>query len=71
MFHVATFMVNKEKDPMRNEKKKHIANDCVMIVYNESGEDYSLSTIKVSKIVIVLEYNVSSITCTWLLENWF
>lgn len=46
VFHVATFMVNKEKDPMRNEKKKHIANDCVIIVYNESGEDYSLSTIK-------------------------
>ncbi|KAG8194110.1 hypothetical protein JTE90_003050 [Oedothorax gibbosus] len=46
VFHVATFMINKESDKNRNEKKKHIANDGVMIVYNESGEDFKLSTIK-------------------------
>ncbi|KFM71943.1 Tuberin, partial [Stegodyphus mimosarum] len=46
VFHVATLMLNKESDKMRNEKKKHIANDNVIIVYNESGEDYKLSTIK-------------------------
>ncbi|XP_055937007.1 tuberin-like isoform X2 [Argiope bruennichi] len=46
VFHVATFMRNKPSDEMRNEKKKHVANDSVMIVYNESGEDFEISTIK-------------------------
>ncbi|XP_067138379.1 tuberin [Centruroides vittatus] len=46
VFHVATMMPNKEIDPAGNMKKLHIANDFVTIVYNESGEDYSLGTIK-------------------------
>lgn len=46
-FHVATLMPNKELDPHCNEKKKHIGNDFVTIVYNESGEDYNINTIKV------------------------
>ena len=29
------------------EKKKHIGNDNVTIVYNDSGEDYRMGTIKV------------------------
>lgn len=37
-----------ESDPNCNEKKKYIGNDYASIVYNESGEDYSLNTIKVS-----------------------
>lgn len=46
MFHVATLMPNNERDPNRTEKKKHIGNDFVTIVYNESGEEYNLNTIK-------------------------
>lgn len=38
-----------ESDPNCNEKKKYIGNDYASIVYNESGEDYSLNTIKVSR----------------------
>ncbi|XP_055596027.1 tuberin isoform X2 [Uranotaenia lowii] len=45
-FHVATLMPNHKHDPNGNEKKKHIGNDFVTIVYNESGEKYSLKTIK-------------------------
>lgn len=45
-FHVATLMPNNDNDPNCNEKKKHIGNDYVSIVYNESGEEYNLSTIK-------------------------
>lgn len=41
-------MPNHENDPNCNEKKKHIGNDYVSIVYNESGEEYNLSTIKVN-----------------------
>ncbi|XP_036326268.1 tuberin-like [Rhagoletis pomonella] len=45
-FHVATLMpTNLQKDPNCNEKKKHIGNDFVKIVYNESGEEYNLNTI--------------------------
>ncbi|KAL5291508.1 TSC2 family protein [Megaselia abdita] len=46
IFHVATLMPTKESDPKCNEKKKHIGNDYVSIVYNESGEEYSMSTIR-------------------------
>lgn len=46
-FHVATLMPNKEQDPQCNEKKKHIGNDFVTIVYKESNEEYNLNTIKV------------------------
>lgn len=45
-FHVATLMPNKDHDPNCNEKKKNIGNDFVTIVYNDSGEEYNLSTIK-------------------------
>lgn len=45
-FHVATLMPNKEHDRNCNEKKKNIGNDFVSIVYNESGEEYNINTIK-------------------------
>ncbi|XP_063234483.1 tuberin isoform X2 [Bacillus rossius redtenbacheri] len=45
-FHVATLMPNKENDPLCNSKKLHIGNDFVSIVYNESGEDYNIQTVK-------------------------
>lgn len=47
-FHVATLMPTLESDPNFIEKKKYIGNDFATIVYNESGEDYSLNTITVS-----------------------
>jgi len=34
-------------DAQFTEKKKHIGNDNVTIVYNDSGEEYRISTIKV------------------------
>lgn len=49
-FHVATLMPNKEQDPLCNEKKKHIGNDYVTIVYKESNEEYNLNTIKVMEL---------------------
>lgn len=49
MYHVATLMPLKESDPNCNEKKRHIGNDFVTIVYNESEEEYKIGTIKVSQ----------------------
>ena len=47
IFHVATLMPVKPNDPDCNEKKRHIGNDHVCIVYNDSGEKFNLATIKV------------------------
>ncbi|XP_039291005.1 LOW QUALITY PROTEIN: tuberin [Nilaparvata lugens] len=47
IFHIATLMPNNEDvDPHFTNKKKHIGNDFVTIVYNESGEDYNIKTLK-------------------------
>lgn len=40
-------MPTKETDPSCNGKKLHIGNDYVIIVYNESGEEYNIQTVKV------------------------
>ena len=48
IFHIATLMPNKESDPNCNSKKRHIGNDYVTIVYNDSGEEYKIGIIKVS-----------------------
>uniref|UniRef100_A0A1Y1N0Q7 Rap-GAP domain-containing protein n=1 Tax=Photinus pyralis TaxID=7054 RepID=A0A1Y1N0Q7_PHOPY len=45
-FHVATLMPNKDSDPNCTSKKLHIGNNNVTIVYNESGEDYNINTIR-------------------------
>lgn len=54
-FHVATLMPNKDQDPNCHEKKKHIGNDFVSIIYNESGEEYNLATIKVCILVFMID----------------
>lgn len=41
-----------EHDKQFTEKKKHIGNDYVTIVYDDSGEDYRMGTIKVIKSII-------------------
>lgn len=48
IFHIATLMPNRESDKGCCDKKRHIGNDFVMVVYNDSGEEYKLGTIKVS-----------------------
>lgn len=45
---------NLETDPNCNEKKKHIGNDYVNIIYNESGEEYNLNTVSVGFAIIFL-----------------
>lgn len=50
LFHVATAMPSLAKDPTCNEKRKYIGNDYVSIVYNDSGQEFNISTIKVTHI---------------------
>jgi hypothetical protein len=45
VFHVATLMPTVEHDPKCMAKKRHIGNDYILIVYNESGKDYEFRTI--------------------------
>ncbi|KAG1709737.1 Tuberin [Nymphon striatum] len=47
IFHVPTLMPTKrETDPSCSNKKRHIGNDFVLIVYNDSGENFKISTMK-------------------------
>jgi tuberous sclerosis protein 2 len=47
IFHVATLMPTQPNDPNCNLKKRHIGNDFVCIVYNDSGTHFNIQTIKV------------------------
>ncbi|XP_053550489.1 tuberin isoform X2 [Bombina bombina] len=46
IFQITTLMPNKEIDPSRCNKKRHVGNNFVNIVYNDSGEFYKLGTLK-------------------------
>ncbi|XP_075686669.1 tuberin isoform X2 [Rhinoderma darwinii] len=46
IFQITTFMPNKEIDPYRCNKKRHVGNNFVNMVYNDSGEFYKLGTLK-------------------------
>ncbi|RXM33739.1 Tuberin [Acipenser ruthenus] len=46
IFHIATLMPNRESDKGCCNKKRHIGNDFVIVVYNDAGEEYKLGTIK-------------------------
>jgi len=46
VFHAATLMPSTDSDPMFNKKKRHIGNDFVAIVYNDSGNTYTMGTVK-------------------------
>lgn len=45
VFHVTTLMPNSETDPACTSKKRHIGNDYILIVFNESGSDYEFRAI--------------------------
>ncbi|KAI8642885.1 hypothetical protein BD408DRAFT_415787 [Parasitella parasitica] len=46
VFHAATLMpTDLERDPQCSAKKRHIGNDYVSIVYNDSGMDYAFDTL--------------------------
>ncbi|XP_066546134.1 tuberin isoform X3 [Amia ocellicauda] len=67
IFHIATLMPNRESDKGCCNKKRHIGNDFVIVVYNDSGEDYKLGTIKgqfnfVEVIVKPLDYESNLVT---------
>jgi hypothetical protein len=45
LYHTATLMPNHEHDPHFNYKKRHIGNDLVRIVWNDSGMPYRFDTL--------------------------
>ncbi|XP_076998273.1 tuberin isoform X5 [Tamandua tetradactyla] len=70
VFHIATLMPTKDVDKHRCDKKRHLGNDFVSIVYNDSGENFKLGTIKgqfnfVHVIITPLDYecNLVSLQC--------
>jgi tuberous sclerosis protein 2 len=53
---------NLEKDPASNKKKRHIGNDYVTIVYNDSGNGQSFKLVRLylPKIEIILKFSTFS-----------
>jgi hypothetical protein len=45
LYHTATMMPNHEHDPHFNYKKRHIGNDLVRVVWNDSGKPYRFDTL--------------------------
>ncbi|KAI0255431.1 hypothetical protein BJV78DRAFT_1326174 [Lactifluus subvellereus] len=45
LYHTATLMPNHEHDPHFNNKKRHIGNDFVRIIWNDSGVPYRFDTL--------------------------
>ncbi|XP_058236188.1 tuberin isoform X2 [Hemibagrus wyckioides] len=67
IFHIATLMPNRESDRSYCNKKRHIGNDFVVVVYNDSGEEYKLGTIKgqfnfVEVVIKPLDYESNLVT---------
>ncbi|KAF7689317.1 hypothetical protein HF521_012670 [Silurus meridionalis] len=67
IFHIATLMPNRESDKSCCNKKRHIGNDFVVVVYNNSGEEYKLGTIKgqynfVEVLIKPLDYDSNLVT---------
>ncbi|XP_034276548.1 tuberin isoform X3 [Pantherophis guttatus] len=67
IFHIATLMPTKDLDKNCCDKKRHLGNDFVSIIYNDSGEDFKLGTIKgqfnfVHVIIKPLDYNCNLLT---------
>ncbi|VVC44066.1 Rap GTPase activating protein domain,Tuberin,Armadillo-like helical,Armadillo-type [Cinara cedri] len=67
IFHIATLMPTTDSEAQCNNKKKNIGNDFVTIVYNESGQEYDIHTVKGQfsygcVIVEPLEHGVNQIT---------
>nr|XP_055060259.1 tuberin isoform X3 [Misgurnus anguillicaudatus] len=67
IFHIATLMPNRESDKGCCNKKRHIGNDFVVVVYNDSGEEYKLGTIKgqynfVEVVIKPLDYESNLVT---------
>ncbi|KAL9835349.1 LOW QUALITY PROTEIN: tuberin-like [Geothlypis trichas] len=65
IFHIATLMPTKDLDKYRCDKKRHLGNDFVSIVYNV-GEYFKLGTIKGSQfchvIITPLDYDCNLVT---------
>ncbi|TFK69798.1 hypothetical protein BDN72DRAFT_796169 [Pluteus cervinus] len=45
LYHTATMMPTSAEDPNSNNKKRHIGNDYVRIVWNDSGKPYQFGTL--------------------------
>ena len=64
VFHVATLMPLKDCDKKCISKKRHIGNNYVTIIYDDSEKGYSFGTIKVKYSIrfdlIITPYYISS-----------
>ena len=52
MFHVATLMPTNPSNLQCSNKKLHIGNNFVTIVYNDSNRQFQFGTIKVNQLIL-------------------
>lgn len=67
VFHVATMMPNMDYDSMRTSKKRHLGNDWVQVVWNDSGYPYRFDTLSTQfqLVNIIIEPHSASITAAY------
>ncbi|XP_030069508.1 tuberin isoform X2 [Microcaecilia unicolor] len=67
IFHITTLMPNNDVDPGRSNKKRHVGNNFVNVIYNDSGEYFKLGTIRgqfnfVHVVIKPLDYESNLVT---------
>nr|XP_033818858.1 tuberin isoform X2 [Geotrypetes seraphini] len=67
IFHITTLMPNNDMDPGRSNKKRHVGNNFVNVIYNDSGEFFKLGTIRgqfnfVHVVIKPLDYESNLVT---------
>ncbi|XP_029433255.1 tuberin isoform X4 [Rhinatrema bivittatum] len=67
IFHITTLMPNNDVDPSRSNKKRHVGNNFVNVIYNDSGEYFKLGTIRgqfnfVHVVIKPLDYESNLVT---------
>ena len=53
MFHVSTFLPHNELDKQKLEKKRHIGNDLVVIIFQEGDQIYRPTTLSSRQVQVV------------------
>ncbi|KAM6493470.1 hypothetical protein JOM56_011604 [Amanita muscaria] len=67
LYHTATMMPTNAHDPQSNNKKRHIGNDYVRIVWNDSGSPYRFDTLSTQFqfVNIVIEPHSAGVIATY------
>jgi RAP1 GTPase activating protein 1 len=71
MFHVATFLPYKPEDSQQLEKKRHIGNDLVTIIFQQGNDVFELATIasQQNHVIAIVQPHQDSFKVTFVYKN--